>query len=139
MAQQANKTVATTASVQDFVADLDCEQQRDDCGTLITLMARVTGQPPAMWGSAIIGFGSHHYVYDSGREGDMPALAFSPRKGKFALYITDDAGRYPDLRARLGKHKTAKSCIYIKRLSDVDGSVLEELLEAAFRDVPSAT
>ena len=129
------KTVPTHADVLEFVARLD-DAQRRDSEQLIDLMHTVSGEPPILWGPAIIGFGTYHYAYASGREGDMPRIAFSPRKGKLVLYITEDAARYTALLARLGKHKTSKACIYITKLADVDKAVLKELIVAAYRGVP---
>lgn len=128
------QTIPTGADVQEFLARLDDEQQRHDSETLIEIMYETSTELPVMWGPAIIGFGSYHYVYDSGREGDMPLIAFSPRKGKLSLYITDDAEKYKDIRERLGKHKTAKACLYINKLADVDLDVLKELIAAAYKD-----
>lgn len=128
------QTVPTGEDVLEFLARLDDEQQRHDSEALIEIMYEVSGEPPVMWGPAIIGFGSYHYQYDSGREGDMPLIAFSPRKGKLALYIMDDTEKYEDIRERLGKHKTAKACLYIAKLADVDLTVLKELITAAYKD-----
>ena len=126
-----NKTQETDASVDAFLAGVADEGQRRDADTLIALMQRLSGYPPRLWGPSIIGFGSYHYKYDSGREGDSLRIGFSPRKGQTVLYIVDGFPRHADIMARLGKHKTGKSCLYIKRLSDVDGTVLEELCKAS--------
>ena len=134
MADAKNKTIPTAADVLEFVARLEDTQQRRDSEALIELMQRVSNQPPVLWGPAIIGFGSYHYAYESGREGDMPRIAFSPRKGKLTLYLIDDPAQYTDLLGRLGKHKTSKACLYITRLSDVDMTTLEELMRAAYQD-----
>ena len=128
------QTVPTTADVLEFLAQLESNQQRHDSEMLIKLMHKISDEPPVMWGPAIIGFGSYRYKYESGREGDMPIIAFSPRKGKLTLYITDDATRYPDIRERLGKHKISKVCLYITKLADVDLKVLEELIQTAYAD-----
>lgn len=133
MASSQNKTLPTTQDVFDFLAGIDNKQQKDS-QTLIEIMQKISNKPPVMWGPGIIGFGTLHYKYESGREGDIPQLGFSPRKGKFSLYITDNAQKYPEIRARLGKHKISKACIYIQKLSDVDIHVLEELILAAYRD-----
>ncbi len=124
----ANKTVATLGSVADFMATIDDEQQAADSKVLCDVMQRVTGCAPVMWGAAIIGFGKYHYVYDSGREGDSMLVGFSPRKGKISVYIMPGFETAPDLMPLLGKHKTGKSCLYIRRLSDVDVAVLEQLV-----------
>jgi hypothetical protein len=124
----ANKTVVTQVSVADFLATIEDAQQVADSQALCDLMQRVTGCPPVMWGPAIIGFGKYHYVYDSGREGDSMLVGFSPRKGKISVYITQNFEAAPAMLEQLGKHKSAKSCLYIKRLSDVDLAVMEQLV-----------
>lgn len=134
MPSEQNKTIPTTQDVLDFLANLEDEQQQKDSQILITIMQRISGKPPVMWGPSIIGFGIYHYKYESGREGDMPEIAFSPRKGKLTLYVTYNAEKYADIRARLGKHKTSKACIYINKLSDVDINVLEDLIHMAHND-----
>jgi len=134
MTNAENKTKPTGADVLDFLATIESSDQRKESETLITLMTKIAGEPPVMWGPSIIGFGSHHYKYDSGREGDAPDIGFSPRKGKFALYVVDDATMYPDLINRLGKHTAGKACIYINKLSDIDMAVLEELITLAHQD-----
>jgi hypothetical protein len=101
------------------------------------MMTRLTGHAPKMWGPSIIGFGQYHYKYDSGREGDMARIGFSPRKGQTVLYITDGFAGHAELMAELGKYKTGKSCLYIKRLSDVDEAVLEQLCAASLRYMDS--
>lgn len=130
------QTVPTAADVLEFLARVEDDQQRRDSETLVELMSKVSGEPPVLWGPAIIGFGSYHYKYDSGREGDMPLIAFSPRKGKLTLYIINEATHYTDFLDRLGKHKTSKACLYINKLADVDMKVLEALVEAAYNDAP---
>lgn len=125
------KTRPTTASVDDFIAALPTEQQRDDSRILSALMSRHTGQPPVLWGPSIIGFGSTHLKYASGHELDWPVIAFSPRKTALTLYLTCDIKQYQALLEKLGKHKTGVGCLYIKRLSDVDDKVLEKLVKVA--------
>lgn len=132
------QTVPTGSDVLEFLSNLEDEQQCRDSKLLVKLMHTVSGKYPAMWGPAIIGFDSYHYKYKSGREGDMPRIAFAPRKGKLVLYIIDDATKYSDILKRLGKHKTSKACIYINKLTDVDMKVLEELIETAYKDIPAA-
>ena len=123
-----NKTQATGADVTAFIDGVADETQRADAHEIAAMMARLSGAPPKMWGPSIIGFGSYHYKYDSGREGDSLRVGFSPRKGQTVLYLIDGyAGKEAQL-ARLGKHKLGKSCLYIKRLSDVDMVVLEEMV-----------
>ncbi len=129
-----NQTVPTTVDVLDFLAQLDDDSQRNDSHALIELMQRISGEAPVMWGPAIIGFGSYHYKYQSGREGDMPLIAFSPRKGKLVLYVVDDLMQYESIREHLGKHKISKACLYINKLADVDMKVLEVLVDAAYKD-----
>ncbi len=123
-----NKTQATSADVTAFIDGVADETQRADAHEIAAMMARLSGAPAKMWGPSIIGFGSYHYKYDSGREGDSLRIGFSPRKGQTVLYLIDGyAGKEAQL-ARLGKHKLGKSCLYIKRLSDVDVGVLEEMV-----------
>jgi Domain of unknown function (DU1801) len=126
-----NKTQQTDSSVEAFLATIADEAQRGDAHTLVALMQRLSGNAPRLWGPSIIGFGSYHYKYDSGREGTSLRIGFSPRKGQTVLYIMDGFPRHAGIMARLGKYKTGKSCLYIKRLSDVDGAVLEELCKAS--------
>lgn len=123
-----NKTKQTAVSVAAYIAALADETKRADALELVKLMQSATGEEPKMWGPSIIGFGSYHYTYDSGREGDMPLVGFSPRKPAFVLYGMRGAGNAEALLARLGKHTTGKGCVYIKRLSDVDLKVLKELI-----------
>lgn len=122
------KTKQNTQSVNAFLDSLADEKRRQDCYTVLELMGKVTGEKPAMWGDAIIGFGNQHYRYESGREGDWFQVGFSPRKQNLTLYLTYGFETRSDLLSRLGKHKTGKACLYINRLSEVDLSVLEELI-----------
>jgi hypothetical protein len=134
MAKVELKTQLTDASVKAFVDKIADEQQRIDTTRLLEIFGEVTGEEPKMWGPAIIGFGVRHLKYDSGREMDWMIIGFSPRKGNLTLYVglgTDN--RYDDLLSRLGKHKTGKGCLYIKKLSDVDESALIELIAASFK------
>lgn len=124
-----NKTKATRASVAAFMAAIPDDAKRADAKTLVKMMRAATGETPKMWGPSIVGFGSHHYVYESGREGDMPVVAFSPRKAALVLYI--GAAGETALLAKLGKHSVGKGCLYIKRLADVDAKVLEALIAKA--------
>jgi len=126
-----NKTRATTASVKAFIDAVENETRRKDADVLLGLFQEITGQPPVLWGNSLIGFGSYHYKYDSGREGDMLMAGFSPRKQNLALYNTGHK-RYPEIMERLGKYKTGKSCLYITKLSDVDMNILSELLATAY-------
>lgn len=133
----ANKTQETDADVAAFVAGVADPAQRADAETLIALLSRVSGDPPTMWGPSIIGFGTHPYRYDSGREGEICRVGFSPRKGQTVMYgmgVQDS----PERLAGLGKHKTGKGCLYLKRLSDIDIAVLEEMAVAALAKKASA-
>ena|SRR5258708_6465075 len=123
-----NKTEKTEASVAKFVAALKDEQQKKDSLTLIDLMKSVSGHEPKMWGPSMIGFGNHHYKYESGREGDIFKVGFSPRKPSLVLYSMGLAMSEIQLE-KLGKHKQSKGCLYIKRLADVDMKVLKKMLE----------
>jgi hypothetical protein len=122
-----NKTKPTKSSVAAFIDELTDETKRADAKALVKLMQSATGEKPKMWGPSIIGFGSYHYKYDSGREGEMPLLGFSPRKAATVLYRMTGFNASKVLLARLGKHTTGKGCLYIKRLADVDQQVLEAL------------
>ncbi len=124
----ANKTLETDASVKAFIDALTDERQRGDARDIVALMEQHSGYPARMWGPSIIGFGSYHYRYESGREGDMCRIGFSPRKGNTVLYLVSGFADYADILSRLGKHKTGKSCLYIKRLSDVDQAALTDLI-----------
>jgi hypothetical protein len=126
-----NKTKPTTISVPVFLDSCTDEARRTDAKTLAQLMQKVTGNQPAMWGSSIVGFDSYHYTYESGREGDMPIVGFSPRKAANVLYGTIRFDGAEALLAKLGKHTTGKGCLYIKKLADVDLKVLESLLKRA--------
>ena len=123
-----NKTKPTKSSVPAFIDALTDPTKRADAKALVKLMQRATGEKPVMWGPSIIGFGSYHYKYDSGREGDMPVIGFSPRKAATVLYIMTGFSDSAALLARLGKHTTSKACLYLKRLADVDQKVLEALV-----------
>ena len=123
------KTKPTNASVGDFLNGIEDDQKRRDAKTVARIMKRVTGKPPKMWGPSIVGYDSYHFVYDSGQEGDWPAAGFSPRKQALTLYIMSGFTGHPTLMKKLGKHSTGKSCLYIKRLDDVDLDVLKELVE----------
>lgn len=123
-----NKTQSTEASVTGFLDAVEPEQKREDARTVCAMMERLSGHPPKMWGPSIIGFGQYHYKYDSGREGDFLLTGFSPRKSDLSLYIMDGYQDRSEILSRLGKHKTGKSCLYVKKLSDIDLDVLEELI-----------
>jgi hypothetical protein len=123
------KTKKNAGNVNEFVASIADPNQQKDAKTLIALMRRVTGEKPVMWGATMIGFGTHHYTYASGREGDWFVIGFSPRKRTTTLYILDGFDEYQSLLSKLGKHSTSKSCLYIKKLDDIDIKVLEQLLK----------
>ncbi len=125
------KTRLNDGNVQAFLNSVEDETKRNDSFTLLELMKQLTGETPKMWGNSIVGFGSYHYVYDSGREGDWFKVGFSPRKQNLTIYIMSGFARYEELLQKLGKHKTGKSCLYIKRLDDVDQPVLEELVTSS--------
>ena len=125
------KTRPTDASVEAFVQSVADEARRADCLAVLRLMKAVTGAEPRMWGGSIVGFGQYHYRYASGREGDWFLVGFSPRKNDLTLYIMAGFEQYEALLARLGKFKLGKSCLYIKRLADVDTGVLKELIAAS--------
>lgn len=124
----ANKTKPTAVTVKAFLAGMPDQRKHADALALIELMEAVTGEKPRMWGPSIVGFGSYHYRYDSGREGDSPIVGFSPRKAALVLYIVTGFRGAEPLLARLGKHTTGKSCLYVKRLADIDLDVLRELV-----------
>jgi Domain of unknown function (DU1801) len=123
-----NKTKATEASVDGYIAAIDDESRRKDCAALARLMAKASKQKPKMWGTSIVGFGSYHYKYESGREGDSCLTGFSSRKGDISIYLMASFPGHDELLSRLGKHKMAKACLYIRKLSDVDLKVLEQLV-----------
>lgn len=123
-----NKTQANSLPVMDFIRSVPNETRKNDSIRLLDIFTSCSGFPPVMWGPSIIGFGSYHYQYESGHEGDAPIVGFSPRKDALSLYLsTGFEGRGP-LLEKLGKHKTSKACLYIKKLADIDVSVLEEMI-----------
>lgn len=122
------KTRPTDHSVEAFLNSVEDDRKREDAFALLQLMKEVTGEEPTMWGDSIVGFGSYHYTYASGREGDWFLTGFSPRKRNLTLYIMAGFDEYDDLLERLGKHKTGKSCLYLNRLEDVDLQVLRQLV-----------
>ncbi|MHB8133596.1 MAG: DUF1801 domain-containing protein [Anaerolineaceae bacterium] len=123
------KTVKNDQPVDLFLQKVEDPQKLQDSYTILKMMEEITGEKAKMWGDAIVGFGDLHYKYASGREGDWMLTAFSPRKQNLTLYIMSGFDQHPDLLARLGKYKTGKGCLYIKRLSDVDQNVLRELIQ----------
>jgi hypothetical protein len=125
------KTTPTSASITDFLAAIPDERKRNDSQTIVGWMTEATGAQPVLWGPSIIGFGHTHYKYESGREGDWFEIGFSPRKANITLYLKSGYARYAELIAKLGKHKTGGSCLYINRLSDIDPAVLKEMITEA--------
>jgi hypothetical protein len=129
------KTQKTNASVEPFLNSVENERKRADSFAILELMREVTGEEPAMWGDSIVGFGSYHYRYASGREGNWFVVGFSPRKQNLTLYIMSGFDAYESLLQRLGKFRTGKSCLYINKLADVDIGVLRELVERSVAHV----
>ena len=125
------KTRPTPTSAADFIAAVEDPKRRADAEAASVLMAEATGEPPVMWGASIVGFGTYHYRYASGHEGDAPLVGFSPRKGNLVFYLYGCDEERGDLLARLGKHKAGKGCVYVNRLSDVDATVLKEMAAAS--------
>jgi hypothetical protein len=123
-----SKTRPTDVKVEDFLNAVKHPRRKADGCELLRIMREITNEEPVMWGPSIVGFGSYHYKYESGREGDMPVTGFSPRKQSLSLYIMSGFDEYEDLLEKLGKHRVGKSCLYINKLADVDISVLKELI-----------
>tara|TARA_R110002096_G_scaffold46751_10_gene125149 strand:- start:5814 stop:6236 length:423 start_codon:yes stop_codon:yes gene_type:complete len=128
-----NKTRPNALKVSEFINSIDDKQQRADAKKLASMMRRATGKRAKMWGPSIVGYGQYHYKYDSGREGDFMITGFSPRKQALTVYIMPGFEQFDGLMAKLGKYKTGKSCLYIKRLSDVDEKVLEKLITGSVK------
>lgn len=129
------KTKPTEESPSNFLKGIQDDQERQDCLTLLSLMEDITGKKPKMWGTSIIGFGNYHYKYASGREGDYFVTGFSPRKQNLTIYIMLGFSRYKELMSRLGNYKTGKSCLYIKKLDDIDRDLLQELISQSVKDM----
>ncbi len=127
-----NKTQPTDQKVIEFLNNVDHKTRRADGLTLLGMMEEITGEDAMMWGTSIVGFGSYHYKYESGREGDMPLVGFSPRKQSMTLYIMPGFDDYDDMLAALGKHKIGKSCLYVNKLADVDTDVLRKLIARSY-------
>lgn len=128
-----NKTLPTGASVTAFMAAIDDPGMRADAKKVAAMMRRATGKRARMWGPSIVGYGSYHYRYASGREGDFMITGFSPRKQALTIYIMPGFSRFDTLMSKLGNYRTGKSCLYVRRLADVDESVLERLIEESVR------
>jgi hypothetical protein len=129
-----NKTKKTNASIKNFINSIKDENVKKDCNTIIKLMQSITKKEPKMWGSIIVGFGDYHYKYASGREGDFFLTGFSPRKQNLALYLMGGLENQKDKLKKLGKHKTGKSCLYIKSLNDIDKKVLKEMIVQSVKE-----
>jgi len=124
-----NKTKPTTQKVSDFINTIEDKVKRADCRELMKLMSGITGKRAKMWGSSIVGYGKYHYKYESGREGDFFLTGFSPRRQALSIYIISGFSIHPELMEKLGKYKTGKSCLYVKKLDDLDRAMLAQLIE----------
>jgi hypothetical protein len=133
------KTAPTGVSAAEFLGTVADDRRRADATEACELISAVTGAAPVMWGHSIVGFGTYHYRYATGREGDWPAIGLSPRKTALVLYVSTGFDGAQDVLARLGPHKTGKACLYLKRLADVDSGALRELVGSAFREVDGKT
>ncbi len=129
------KTKPTEASVEDFLDQIENEQRKADCFELLQICSEVTGEPAKMWGENMVGFGKYHYQYKSGHEGEWFLTGFSPRKQNLTIYILAGFQDYEDLLKDLGKHKTSSSCLYLKKLDDVDRRVLKKVIAASVEDM----
>ena len=129
------KTKSTSASVENFLNSVEDEPKRDDSFALLKIFKEVSGEEAKMWGPSIVGFGTYHYKYPTGTEGDWMLTGFSPRKQALTLYIMAGFSKYDDLLSKLGKYKTGKSCLYIKKLDDVDEEVLRKLIDNSIRAI----
>lgn len=130
-----NRTQPEKLSAEAFLASIEPEARRDEARQLDALFRKVTGFEPVMWGGSMVGYGRYHYRYDSGREGDFLATGFSPRKAQHSIYILPGYTDFGAILDRLGQHSTGKSCLYVKRLSDIDMDVLGELITAGLKDL----
>ncbi|MCF7797847.1 MAG: DUF1801 domain-containing protein [Candidatus Marinimicrobia bacterium] len=133
------KTKPTENDVHTFLNTVSDEQRRTDAFTILELLESIVGEPAKMWGASIIGVGDYHYKYASGREGDWFLAGFSPRKQALTLYLMSGINRFEELLSQLGKYKTGKGCLYIKRLSDVDMTVLEKLIRRSVKHLKEAS
>lgn len=123
------RTKPTKVKVEDFLSAVEHPTRKEDGFELLRIMKEITKEKPIIWGQSIVGFGSYHYKYATGREGDMPLVGFSPRKQRLSVYIMPGFEEYKDLLGKLGKHKTGKACLYINKLADVDISILKEIIK----------
>jgi hypothetical protein len=129
-----NKTKATSASVEDYIAARASELQYDDCQQLMALFKKITRKPPRMWGPSIVGYGAYTYKYESGRSGEIPVAAFAIRGRELVVYVSVESAKQKALLGKLGKHHIGKSCLYFKRLADLDVAVLEKLVAGSLED-----
>jgi len=129
------KTKPTNQSVKDFLNQIPEPERRADCLAIAKIMEEITGEKPQMWGPSIVGFGTYHYKYASGHEGDWPITSFSPRKKDLTLYIMVGFEKHADLMKQLGRHSVGKSCLYIKRLSDIDVPTLRKLIKTGIKEL----
>jgi len=132
MAKANNKTVPTDLSVKDYLNAIEDPQRKQDCIVIQDIMKEITGLEPKMWGTSIVGYGSYHYKYESGREGDMLITGFSNRKQAITLYVMSGFKKHDELLSKLGPFKSGKSCLYIKRLSDINLEILKEIIHLDF-------
>lgn len=130
-----NKTKPENASAAAFIKNVEDPQKRKDCQELMKIMHRITGKPSKMWGSSMVGYGTYHYKYDSGREGDYFVVRFSPRKQNVTIYVMPGFDRYSALMKKLGKYKLGRSCLYVKKLNDINRNILETLLARSVKDM----
>ena len=133
------KTKPTQASVKEFLNQIPDKERREDCFTVAKIMEEITGDKPKMWGPSIVGFGTYHYKYASGHEGDWPVAAFSPRKKDLTVYMMVGFDKNTELMEKLGKHSVGKSCLYIKRLSDIHMPTLKKLIKKSLKDLHDYT
>jgi|ERR1700752_4419599 len=133
------KTKPTNESVKDFLNRIPEADRREDCFAIAKIMEEITGDKPKMWGPSIVGFGTYHYKYASGREGDWPVTGFSPRKKDLTLYIMMGFAKHDEMMKKLGKHSVGKSCLYIKRLSDIDVPTLKKLIKTSVQELKAYT
>lgn len=130
-----NKTIPTGLSVDDYINAIENPQRKEDCKTILELMKSLTGKVPKMWGTSMVGFGIYHYIYESGREGDMLCTGFSNRKQAITIYLMANFERKEELLGKVGKYKRGKSCFYIKKLADIDIEVLSALILESYNAV----
>ena len=128
-----NKTIETQRSIAGFLKKIKDEKRRSDCSAIIELMTEITGLEPRMWGTSIVGFGSYHYTYESGREGDAPLAGIASRANAIVFYLSANFEKRDELLRSLGKHKTGKGCIYVQKLEDIDTSILAKMVKGSIK------